>query len=418
MFSRVVHQVTLEPKNRTLQSQQADANKATKFTAGDIVGLRAVLTEPGADGLPSIERGVVSRVAKNRIQIALNQPPNETLSSVWDIVQLTNQVTFKRMSRALESLAQYTGPALGTLQVMLRQRAPDVKALPVSEVTGLNRPQCEAIAFALGEGPLTLIEGPPGTGKTTTVAALIGQAVRAGMRVLATAPSNVAVDNLVEKLVALPGPKLRLVRLGHPARLLPSAVDYSLDAVYQESNVREVCEDVRAEMEQIRTEIKSSRGSARKTKWDQWRGLQRELKQRQVTGLASLVHNCQVVLATCTGAADKLLTRVPDFDLVVIDEAGQALKPLSLIPVLRGKKTVLVGDHNQLPPTVMSKRAESAGLSETFFAELITRHGERISRMLVIQYRMHEKIMTWSSNEFYHRRLVAGLARTLDQFPN
>ena len=400
--------MTLEPKNRAAQSQQSDTNKATKFSAGDIVGVRAVVTDLGPEGLPSIERGVVSRVAKNRIQIALNQPPNETLSPTWDVVQLTNQVTFKRMSRVLETLARYNGPALGTVQVLLGQRAPNIKSLPASAVPGLNPPQCEAIAFALGEGPLTLIEGPPGTGKTTTVAALIGQAVRAGMRVLATAPSNVAVDNLIEKLVALPGPKISLVRLGHPARLLASAVDYSLDAVYQESNVREVCEDVRQEMEQVREEIKSSRGSARKNKWEQWRGLQRELKQRQVSGLTALVHSCQVVLATCTGAADKLLARVPDFDLVVIDEAGQALKPLSLIPMLRGKKTVLVGDHNQLPPTVMSKQAESQGLSETFFAELIKRHAEQISRMLVIQYRMHEKIMTWSSNEFYQRRLVAG----------
>lgn len=183
-----MYQVTLEPKNRAAQSPQADTHRATKFSAGDIVGLRAVVTDPGADGLPNIERGVVSRVAKNRIQIALNQPPNETLAPTWDIVQLTNQVTFKRMSRALDTLAKYNGPALGTVQVLLGQRAPEVKPLPTSAVSGLNPPQCEAIAFALGEGPLTLIEGPPGTGKTTTVAALIGQAVRSGLRVLATAP--------------------------------------------------------------------------------------------------------------------------------------------------------------------------------------------------------------------------------------
>jgi ATP-dependent RNA/DNA helicase IGHMBP2 len=292
LYGRVL--VTLEPKNRTAQIQPS--SRATKFSAGDIVGLRAV-ADPGPEGLP-VERGVISRVAKNRIQIALSQPPNETLASTWDIVQLTNQVTFKRMSRALASLSQYSGPALGAVALLLGQRAPDVQPRAVSAVPGLNPPQCEAIAFALSESPVTLIEGPPGTGKTTTVAALIGQAVAAGQRVLATAPSNVAVDNLIEKLVALPGPKLRLVRLGHPARLLRTAVDYSLDALYQESNVREVCEDVRQEMEQLREEIKSARGGGRKHKWEQWRGLQRELKQRQVTGLTALVQNCQVVLAT------------------------------------------------------------------------------------------------------------------------
>lgn len=61
---------------------------------------------------------------------------------------------------------------------------------------------------------------PAGTGKTTAVLEVILQEVARGSRVLAASASNIAVDNLVERLAAA-APKLKLVRLGHPARLLP-----------------------------------------------------------------------------------------------------------------------------------------------------------------------------------------------------
>lgn len=115
---------------------------------------------------------------------------------------------------------------------------------------GLNAPQLDAIAMALAAADVSLIHGPPGTGKTTTVVELIRQAVARGDRVgyaftflqarphvgvgaqvLAVAPSNVAVDNIVERLaVRLPGSNVKVVRVGHPARMSPAVLDHCLDA--------------------------------------------------------------------------------------------------------------------------------------------------------------------------------------------
>ena len=86
--------------------------------------------------------------------------------------------------------------------------------------SGLNESQRDAIFKCLASTDVSMIHGPPGTGKTTTVVEFILQAVDIHKtKVLACAPSNIAVDNMVERLF-ISNPKLKIVRIGHPARLL------------------------------------------------------------------------------------------------------------------------------------------------------------------------------------------------------
>ena len=97
----------------------------------------------------------------------------------------------------------------------------------------------------------------------------------------------------------------------------------------------------------------------------------------------------------------------------MLTAAAQSLEASCWIPLLLGKKVVLAGDHNQLPPTIVSEKAARAqkngmpGLSTTLFDRLVHMYGDDISRMLTEQYRMNELIMQWSSDEFYGGRLTA-----------
>jgi ATP-dependent RNA/DNA helicase IGHMBP2 len=106
----------------------------------------------------------------------------------------------------------------------------------------------DAISFALAQNDLAVIHGPPGTGKTTTVVELIVQCVRLGQKVLACAPSNIAVDNLVERLAVA---KVKVVRIGHPARLLESVQQLSLEARLKHSDTGHLVEDVKKDMDVI-----------------------------------------------------------------------------------------------------------------------------------------------------------------------
>ncbi|VDI49271.1 ATP-dependent RNA/DNA helicase IGHMBP2, partial [Mytilus galloprovincialis] len=112
--------------------------------------------------------------------------------------------------------------------------------------SNLDESQKEAVRFALGQPEIAVVHGPPGTGKTTTIIEIIIQAVKQGKKILACAPSNIAVDNLVERLAAN---KQKIVRLGHPARVLKHIQKYSLDAILSTSDDTRLVEDVRSDMD-------------------------------------------------------------------------------------------------------------------------------------------------------------------------
>jgi superfamily I DNA and/or RNA helicase len=263
-----------------------------------------------------------------------------------------------------------------------------------------------------GVGPCSLLfpRGPnqqytqsksqPGTGKTTTIVELIHQAIHQYpmipfKKILVTAPSNVAVDNILARLVAttsttnattnphrkknrtttttttttnsshFPAPpshyarRLRMVRLGHPARIQPDILSYSLDALVQSADGTEIVQQIRRELQQhldtlslsppqhhTTTQSSSSSKSYRENKrhaYHEMKVLRKEIRQREEKVVHELLQQAQVVLATCVGAASPLLASL-QFDMVIIDEAAQALEASCWIPALQAQsKLILAG---------------------------------------------------------------------------
>ena len=295
----------------------------------------------------------------------------------------------------------------------------------------LNDSQKDAIRFAIASREVALIHGPPGTGKTHTLIELILQLSKQKLRLLVCGPSNISVDNIVERLAPH---KVPIIRIGHPARLLPSVLDHSLDVLTRTSDAAAIVQDVRKEMDAKQASIKKTRnGRERKAIYGDLKELRREYRERERKCVDNLVRESKVVLATLHGAGGFHLKKV-EFDVVIIDEASQALEAQCWVPLLSAQKVVLAGDHLQLPPTIKSlnsktkpkkgAEASDAGkgmtLEITLFDRLLALHGPSIKRMLTTQYRMHEKIMTFPSAELYEGKLVAAegvKARLLKDLP-
>jgi DNA polymerase alpha-associated DNA helicase A len=254
--------------------------------------------------------------------------------------------------------------------------------------------------------------------------------LKLGLRILVCGPSNISVDNIVERLAPH---KIPILRLGHPARLLPSVLNHSLDVLTQTSEAAAIVKDVRKEMDTKQASIRKTKsGKERRAIYGDLKELRKEYREREKKCVGNLVGGSKVVLATLYGAGGFQL-KDEEFDVVVIDEASQALEAQCWVSLLSARKVVLAGDHLQLPPTIKSlnsktkvKTKETEGtikgisLETTLFDRLLALHGPAIKRMLTTQYRMHEKIMRFPSDELYEGKLIAADAvkeRVLKDLP-
>ncbi|XP_069151060.1 uncharacterized protein [Solanum lycopersicum] len=268
----------------------------------------------------------------------------------------------------------------------------------------VHRLKKDAISKALSSKDVFLLHGPPGTGKTTTVVEIILQEVKRGSKILACAASNIAVDNIVERLVPH---RVKLVRLGHPARMLPQVLDNALDAQVLRGDNSSLANDIRKEMKALNGKLlKAKDRNVKKDIRRELKSLSREERKRQQLAVTDVIKNADVVLTTLTGVLTKKLDGL-SFDVVVIDEAAQALEIACWIALLKGSRCILSGDHLQLPPTIQSVEAEKKGLGKTLFERLADLYGDEIMSMLTVQYRMHEQIMNWSSGELYENKIEA-----------
>ena len=261
--------------------------------------------------------------------------------------------------------------------------------------------------MAIAAEEVAIIHGPPGTGKTTTVVEVIIQAVRMGQKVLVTAPSNTAVDNVLEKLLAA-GQKA--VRLGHPARVAEDLQMATLDGQVQQHPHMAIIRDMLREAEGLYrkaerySRAKPGRGAKQEMRREASR-LKSDARHLEKVAIENVLDQASIICATNTFNEDLIGQRW--FDLLVIDEACQSTEPSCWVPLVCTDKVVMAGDHQQLPPTILSAQAAKEGFGTSLLERVISIHGPLVTRMLKVQYRMNKEIMDFSSNTFYEGNLIA-----------
>ena len=385
------------------------------------------VSRPGHFGLFSSKPGNVVRLKSEDEILGIIQSSgpgwmaivfDESLGSDVQKVDLElapDLVTLQRLKDALASAEQSRGRTARLVNLILGCEAPKPTRLNHFEVLDeqLNDDQREAVRHGIGAPDVALIHGPPGTGKTRTLVEVIRQCVARGEKVLCLAASNAATDNLAKMLLTA-SPNLPLVRLGHPARTHEVLEEYTLSGLTEKHPQRILAKGLVRDALTLLKSKSSERG--RPTREQREERKQRRLEARRIfddvrklerQATETIMSQAKVVCGTLTG----FLREVGEdakFDLLVIDEASQALTPALLPGILRCQRIVLAGDHRQLPPTVISAQAQRGGLSTTAFDVLMG--DERFSEcrhMLTVQHRMAPELMAFPSAEFYHGKLSA-----------
>ncbi|OGR92291.1 MAG: hypothetical protein A2992_06705 [Elusimicrobia bacterium RIFCSPLOWO2_01_FULL_59_12] len=375
---------------------------------GDLVALSFNDT-PGA---PRV-KGTLYDIDEFEITVALDGSPETPPKGRCQLDVLGSEATYKRMKKALVNVQKAEKKSVAHLRdIFMGKKEVSFEALeePLSyQNNKLNKYQKQAVEKALEAKDVALVHGPPGTGKTTVLVEIIRQSVVRGARVLASAPSNIAVDNLLEKLLDT---GLRVVRMGHPARILDSLRHATLSAQvaehYDQSSIRELDQERERLLKQRARAESRGRGLA----WEERHSYQTAVQKlwqaardREYALGREILAQADVVLVTHGGIAKPILKK--PFDLLIMDEASQATEPLSWVPITQTKKVVFAGDPLQLPPTIYSDDAKKRGLGTTLFERLQKILPEKAQTLLRIQYRMHETIMGFSSQQFYKGALEA-----------
>lgn len=374
-----------------------------------------------ASGKPDKEHvsGVINYIREATMVITINGDdlPEWIDHGMLGVDVMFDEVSYREMEFALNEVikaednrvAELREILLGDSKAQTRKPSIDNFADQGAMASILNKSQQEALKKVLDANDVAFIHGPPGTGKTTTLVQAIAATVKEEKQVLVCAPSNAAVDLLAEKL----GDQgLRVLRVGHPARVTEQAMSKTLDARIATHAHYDELRALRKRMEQVRSQAFKFKKDFGHHEREQRRLLKQELKILKSDAdmlefyiVNDLIQNSHVICSTLVGSSHPVL-RGRKFKTVFIDEAAQALEPACWIPLLRSSRAVFAGDHQQLPPTIKSIEAARAGLSVTLFEKGIKKYPE-MSAMLKIQYRMHQDIMKFSSAYFYKDDLIA-----------
>lgn len=363
---------------------------------GDHLRFR-VATAPSndPDRRPAVFDGIVESINRGTIKFKTIQPPPSELGDAsWEVFKCTTTTTFGTMLGALATLVEEKAECCGAYDAIVDSidevaangaensasaalSGPDPSLEDHAIMATMNDSQKQAVSAALTH-PLTLIWGPPGTGKTTVVVAILLQLIERFPedKLLVTASTHNAVDNVLERFLK--------------ARKENSGSDND-------------------DIIRVATEISKVNPELRKQTLDAFVGgsLHDNFKARKEA--TRKVKEARMVFTTCTGAGVGILRNIM-FDVAIVDEASQVSEPNAIIPLVKGpRRVVLVGDHVQLRP-IVRQEAIPYKLDTSLFERLYITHGrDTATVMLDTQYRMHPKIAEFPSDQFYGGKLRSGV---------
>ena len=319
----------------------------------------------------------ISYVQEDRMVVVLPTP-----SALMDIQEKSNdlgvqlyfdETSYKTMFSALSDVMRAKNNQLSHLRdVLLGQEKPGQRELFPIRFPWLNRSQEEAVNKVLGAKQVSIVHGPPGTGKTTTLVEAIYETLHRENQVIVCAQSNTAVDCISEKLVDR---GINVLRIGNPTRINDKMLSFTYERRFESHPDY-------PELWSIRKAIRDIQSNMRKKSREE-----RDTIRNRLSRLKFRATELEVKI-----------------DTELFDEAAQALEAACWIAIGKADRVILAGDHHQLPPTIKCIEAEREGLGRTLMQKIAHTKPETVS-LLKIQYRMHEDIMRFSSQWFYHNEL-------------
>ena len=367
----------------------------TEINKGDIVFIT------GEKGLIKNLTGIVSEINYNTLTVKyVDKPILDTNFDVCRIDLFVKNTTYKRQ---LDNLSNTDCNEVLRLLLGIsipKTDNPNKKVLFYDN--GLNRYQKAAVEKSLCCGSFFLIHGPFGTGKTRTLIELVKQEVGNGNRVLITAESNIAIDNLAVKLI---DSKIDMTRVGTFDKFNDKIKKFSLKNKRKTHKSFSEIKSLEIKKKTYESQMQKCDKTKRESIIKGINQLNKEIIRLQRKIDKYIIKNSQVIFTTNSSAGASILQDT-NFDIAIVDESAQATIPSVLIPISKADRFVLAGDHKQLAPTISSGNDE---LKISLFEKLCKMFPQQME-MLKIQYRMNNMLMDFPNREFYNNELICDIS--------
>jgi ATP-dependent RNA/DNA helicase IGHMBP2 len=311
--------------------------------------------------------------------------------------------TFDLMDRALGFLEENKLDNIKKIVAQLKQNS-DIKVLPrtIYDNENLNESQNQAVNAIMQQDGISIVHGPPGTGKTTTIAHAIHGLVKAGKKVVVTAPSNTAVDHCARVLVKH---GLKILRVGNNIKIADDVAAFTVDGYLEQAaelkqikNYQKQINELRKKTGQFKRVFDKAAREERQANYQEIKALRKEVKALRAFAIDKVKHAADVILGTPVGLFDELGF---DFqaDYLFIDEAGQCHDALAWLLAPIAPNWILAGDVHQLPPTYLANQ----NMRNPAASSILHNMQQWISKIhfLDTQYRMTPKIAQFSNAQFY-----------------
>ena len=309
-----------------------------------------------------------------------------------------DETSYRAMFEALEDTIRAKDNRLAELRdILLGTQKPGFRELYPVRFPWLNSTQETAVNKVLCTRDVSIVHGPPGTGKTTTLVEAIYETLHREPQVLVCAQSNTAVDWICEKLVDRGVPVLRI---GNPTRVNDKMLSSTYERRFESHPAYPELWGIHKSIREMGSRMRRGSYSEREGMRNRMSRLRDRATELEIQINADLFDSARVIASTLVSSNHRLLNG-RRFPTLFIDEAAQALEAACWIAIRKADRVILAGDHCQLPPTIKCIEASRGGLDHTLMEKVVQQKPSAVS-LLKVQYRMHEAIMQFPSDWFYH----------------
>lgn len=346
--------------------------------------------------------GTLEYITQEKASVILNTDdiPSFIEDGNFSMEVTFSDVTYKAMKYALNFIKNSED------KIILRYKSFLFNEVPNLNFSTSNNDRNTIISKIINSKDFFVLHGPPGTGKTTLLTEVIEQLNSKGERILICASSNYAVDLLVERCLKI---EKNILRLGNPIRVSENILETTLDYKVQNNSLYR---DVNQYKKEATSLIKQARAFKRNFNKVAYENRKEKLKEaKDLNKLAkitekmieeNIIEDTKIFASTLTGIFIFKFLKDLSFDSIIIDEASQALEPLTYLALILRPKTriILTGDPKQLPPTT---KDSNSVLRITLMEKLIEKLGINSSHsdFLNIQYRMNDSLLLFPNSTFY-----------------